>query len=552
MAGIFVEGLSKHPVTSYEAIAAKMDEGNMNKTIGETQMNSTSSRAHTIITIQFRQIVYFKNQKAEKFSVINLVDLAGSEKVSKTGASGDRLKEGCKINQSLTVLGRVINVLAEQSVTIPGKKKEQIPYRDSALTKILRNALGGNSKTIMICSISPATMNYEESLSTLRYADNAKKIQNKAVINESLQDKMIRQLREENETLKAQLQSGGALMSGDPGKNKELIKRLKEQLIANDLAMQDMEKSWEDKLSEQMKIEIQRKLMEDKVVKNDYNIPHVVNLNEDPQLAGKIYYNFQSGNIYIGRKNTIPECKIVLGAIGIRTIHALLSHTKAEGVIEYFVSPINMKKNSISGEEEMIKIDSLPPVPNSNIFVNGEEISVLTTLRHLDRIIFGSTTFFVFKNPREVDPEDSLKEVDWEYAQLEKMEVGEKLKQQEEVERERALKMKEEEKKAKHEAEMVTAKQAYEEMQTKYQDIFTQLEDRQRERELGSELLEKAQGDKTDLEQKVYREYISYIYILYIYIFSIYIYIFYIFYISYISNIAKRPTRDNTKERGGP
>lgn len=136
----------------------------------------------------------------EKLSVINLVDLAGSEKSGQTGAEGQRLKEGCAINQSLTNLGTCISVLADKAT---GKGKNAIvPYRNSSLTRILQNALGGNSKTIMICAISPASMNFEESLSTLRYADRAKKIQNKAVINESPQDKLIRELKAENEKLK--------------------------------------------------------------------------------------------------------------------------------------------------------------------------------------------------------------------------------------------------------------------------------------------------------------------------------------------------------------
>lgn len=112
-----------------------------------------------------------------------MVDLAGSEKADQTGATGDRLKEGCAINKSLTCLGKVIEVLADKCT---GKKSNAIvPYRESALTRILQNALGGNSKTIMICALSPASSNYEETLSTLRYADRAKKIKNQAVINES-------------------------------------------------------------------------------------------------------------------------------------------------------------------------------------------------------------------------------------------------------------------------------------------------------------------------------------------------------------------------------
>lgn len=203
--GVYVEGLSKHPVDSYEAIEALMEEGNKNRTIGATIMNASSSRAHTIISIEFKQREDVGGRKTDKISVINLVDLAGSERASKTGATADRLKEGSAINTSLTVLGLVISKLAERETK--GKGSVVIPYRDSALTRILQNALGGNSKTLMICAISPATDNYDETLSTLRYADQAKKIKNKAIINESEQDKMIRELKEENEKLKATLQN---------------------------------------------------------------------------------------------------------------------------------------------------------------------------------------------------------------------------------------------------------------------------------------------------------------------------------------------------------
>lgn len=127
---------------------------------------------------------------------MNLVDLAGSERVAKTGIDNkDRLKEASNINKSLHTLGRVIESLAEQAAS---KKQLQVPYRESALTRILENALGGNSKTTMICAISPANDNYEETLSTLRYADQTKKIKNKPLINESAVDKLIRELREEN------------------------------------------------------------------------------------------------------------------------------------------------------------------------------------------------------------------------------------------------------------------------------------------------------------------------------------------------------------------
>lgn len=247
--GIFVDGLSKHPVTSYDEIATKMDSGYDNRTIGSTLMNASSSRAHTIVTIEFKQITFVGGKKTAKVSQINLVDLAGSERSSSTGATGDRLKEGCNINKSLLVLGNVINTLADKAM---GKQKNALPpYRDSNLTRILQTALGGNSKTVMICALSPASINYEETLSTLRYADRAKKIQNKAVVNESESDKVVRLLKEENTELKKLIEdlnikimgSGGVIADVD----KTAFLEMKEQYEANNKAMVEMGKKFYNK-----------------------------------------------------------------------------------------------------------------------------------------------------------------------------------------------------------------------------------------------------------------------------------------------------------------
>jgi kinesin family protein 1 len=168
-------------------------------------MNATSSRAHTIIEITYVQKTKTADAKTSKTSIINLIDLAGSERQSKTGATGQRLKEAVGINLSLTTLGQVISALADNA----GGGSKFVPYRNSALTRVLQNALGGNSQTIMICAISPASDNYEETLSTLRYADQAKKIKNKPVVNETETDKLIRSLKDENERLKKMLEGKG-------------------------------------------------------------------------------------------------------------------------------------------------------------------------------------------------------------------------------------------------------------------------------------------------------------------------------------------------------
>lgn len=137
----YAQGLKRVPVGSYGEIERRIEEGTANRTVASTNMNATSSRAHTVVTITFDQIFTTSAGEVKKSSVINLVDLAGSERADSTGATGDRLKEGANINKSLSALGNVISSLAEQS---SGKKKVLIPYRDSVLTKLLQNALGGN------------------------------------------------------------------------------------------------------------------------------------------------------------------------------------------------------------------------------------------------------------------------------------------------------------------------------------------------------------------------------------------------------------------------
>uniref|UniRef100_A0A1I7WJU1 Kinesin-like protein n=1 Tax=Heterorhabditis bacteriophora TaxID=37862 RepID=A0A1I7WJU1_HETBA len=154
--GFYVENLSSVPVNSYKEIEAKISEGTKNRTIAATNMNATSSRAHTIVKIHFNQ----KREKSSggtttKKSEINLVDLAGSERQRDARTEGDRLKEGIVINQSLTTLGRVMKALHEQQNN--RGKKTQIPYRDSVLTCLLKNALGGNSKTIMADDVGDNT-----------------------------------------------------------------------------------------------------------------------------------------------------------------------------------------------------------------------------------------------------------------------------------------------------------------------------------------------------------------------------------------------------------
>ncbi|XP_058493684.1 kinesin-like protein KIF1A isoform X11 [Solea solea] len=207
--GPYVEDLSKLAVTSYNDIQDLMDSGNKARTVAATNMNETSSRSHAVFNIIFTQKRHDaeSDNTSEKVSKISLVDLAGSERADSTGAKGTRLKEGANINKSLTTLGKVISALAEvDSGPNKNKKKKKvesfIPYRDSVLTWLLRENLGGNSRTAMVAALSPADVNYDETLSTLRYADRAKQIRCNAVINEDPNNRLVRELKEEVARLK--------------------------------------------------------------------------------------------------------------------------------------------------------------------------------------------------------------------------------------------------------------------------------------------------------------------------------------------------------------
>ena len=409
--GVFVADLTKYPVSSYEEISNKMEEGYQNRTIGSTLMNNTSSRAHTIVTVEFKQVQAVGKTKSEKLSKINLVDLAGSERANSTGATGERLKEGCNINKSLLILGNVINTLADKA---SGKKKDVLPpYRDSALTRILQNALGGNSKTVMICALSPASINYEETLSTLRYADRAKKIQNKAVINESEHDKVVRLLKEENNDLKKKIEElskkllgGGVVEEVD----KEAFRELKAQYDETQKICESMSKTFSERLEEAKKQD--KELGIEKV---DISKPHLVVLNEDPQLSHKLKYPLNDLPIYVGRKLGNPAPKITLSGIGIKQNHAIFTKGEKEG-------DIILKPN----DKEAIKY----------IFINGKRIKSQDgqILKNKDRIIFGNNTIMLFL---EKSDGKELYEIDWEMAQTELQNELEEQNKLEEMENEK-------------------------------------------------------------------------------------------------------------------
>uniref|UniRef100_A0A915CN57 Kinesin-like protein n=1 Tax=Ditylenchus dipsaci TaxID=166011 RepID=A0A915CN57_9BILA len=315
--GPYVDNLEKMAVCTYEDIFDLMDAGNKARTVAATNMNSTSSRSHAVFTIVLTQKQHDipTNLDTEKVSKISLVDLAGSERAQSTGAEGQRLKEGANINKSLTTLGLVISKLADESSKKKGKgARSVVPYRDSVLTWLLRENLGGNSKTAMIAALSPADVNFDETLSTLRYADRAKQIVCRAKVNEDPNAKLIRELKEEVLRLKSILVQRGIEVteSGEPTANsnarafyseEDTIEQLKtsEKLIAQ------LNETWEEKVR---KTEDIKKIREEELremglatsadgstlgVFSPKKSPHLVNLNEDPLMSECLLYYLKEG-----------------------------------------------------------------------------------------------------------------------------------------------------------------------------------------------------------------------------------------------------------------
>ncbi|KDR15685.1 kinesin-like protein KIF3A [Zootermopsis nevadensis] len=206
--GVYIRDLSGYVVNNADDMERIMTLGNKNRVVGATAMNSQSSRSHAIFTITIENGDVGEDGKQHiKMGKLHLVDLAGSERQSKTGATGMRLKEASKINQSLSTLGNVISALVDG-------KSTHIPYRNSKLTRLLQDSLGGNSKTVMCANIGPADFNYDETISTLRYANRAKNIKNRARVNEDPKDALLRQFQSEIEELRKQLEDVGVTHNG--------------------------------------------------------------------------------------------------------------------------------------------------------------------------------------------------------------------------------------------------------------------------------------------------------------------------------------------------
>ncbi|KAL4164728.1 hypothetical protein KRP22_003469 [Phytophthora ramorum] len=265
--GIYVEQLAELVVRDPADVTRLLEQGNKVRQVAATQMNERSSRSHSCFTIKISskrsQVMAGVQKETCMNAKINLVDLAGSERASKTGATGDRLKEGAAINKSLSALGNVINMLASADKPRKGGggKTAHIPYRDSKLTRLLQESLGGNSLTVMIAAISPADYNYDESLGTLVYANRAKSIKNATKKNEDINEKIIRELREEIEKLRQMVARPTSASSGNP----EMMGQMEETIANLERAKQQ---SWDEKqrLTELYEQERQNSLANEKKI----------------------------------------------------------------------------------------------------------------------------------------------------------------------------------------------------------------------------------------------------------------------------------------------
>lgn len=374
--GPYVDGLSTLAVSSFEEIDSLMAEGNKSRTVAATNMNSESSRSHAVFTITLTCSIYdpMADVCGEKVSKMSLVDLAGSERAVKTGAVGERLKEGSNINKSLTTLGLVISKLADQASGKASKRDKFVPYRDSVLTWLLKDNLGGNSKTIMISTISPSADSYEETLSTLRYADRAKRIVNHAIINEDPNNRIIRELREEVEQLREQLMHA------------TVQTELQERLSESEKLIKEMEQTWEEKLRKTEKIHQERQQTLEKmgisvqssgiaVEKDRY---YLVNLNPDPSMNALLVYYLKEKTL-IGRPDAATKQDIQLLGLGIAPEHAIITIDKENAQLW------------------------MEPLSQAMTYVNGVRVYDRCLLRNGDRILWGNNHFFSLNCPVSKD-----------------------------------------------------------------------------------------------------------------------------------------------------
>ncbi|NXK36537.1 KIF14 protein, partial [Piprites chloris] len=378
--GPYVEGLTVNVVRSYSDIQSWLELGNKQRATAATVMNDKSSRSHSVFTLVMTQtkVEFVNEERCDRrlTSHINLIDLAGSECCAKAQTTGERLKEGVSINKSLLTLGRVISALSKQ---FQNGKKTFIPYRESVLTWLLKESLGGNSQTTMIATVSPAASSTEETLSTLRYAKQACSIINIAKVNEDVNVKLIRELKAEIERMKAAQKSA---LNTDREKYRRYLQEitsLRVELHQQERNMAEMQRAWKEKFeqAEKRKLEDIEELQKAGIAfKMDNHLPNLVNLNEDPQLSEVLLYMIKEGETTVGRCTPNSKHDIQLSGVLIADDHCVIKN--AAGKV------------------------SIIPLREAKTYVNGKCILDPTVLHHGDRVILGGDHYFRFNHPAEV------------------------------------------------------------------------------------------------------------------------------------------------------
>ncbi|KAH8290004.1 hypothetical protein KR018_012516 [Drosophila ironensis] len=416
--GPYVVDLSAHSVDSYSALRNWLAVGNSQRATASTAMNDKSSRSHSIFNIVLNLTDLTSDDglssdtdsgtvsslRQTRRSKISLVDLAGSERISVSGSNGERIREGVSINKSLLTLGKVIAALADSrkagggGPAGSGTPSTFVPYRESVLTWLLRENLGGNSKTVMLATISPASLHVDETLATLRYACKARSIVNRVKVNESPHDKIIRDLRAEVDRLKSlrneyerQRRISGS--SNNPVPRKIIIETsvddtevdaLRQQLAERERELNRAQKSWMEKLKEaedQRKSEL--RLLKRRGLALELTAEQkqacLVNLTADPILSGTLFYLLPQGLVRIGRgrlpgsSNSQPD--IVLDGPLVALQHCTIEHERGG---KLFVTP---------GSEDF------------ETYVNGELLQERRQLFHGDRLVIGGSHYFRISNP---------------------------------------------------------------------------------------------------------------------------------------------------------
>ncbi|XP_015720166.1 stAR-related lipid transfer protein 9 isoform X2 [Coturnix japonica] len=400
--GPYVQGLSQHLVTDYKQVVELLEEGIAKRITAATHIHNASSRSHAIFTIHYTQAILENNLPSEIASKINLVDLAGSERADPSYCK-DRITEGANINKSLVTLGIVISTLAQNSqifsscqsintLTSEGessrvdspstgsvsgsRRPAYIPYRDSILTWLLKDSLGGNSKTIMIATISPASSSYNETMSTLRYASNAKNIINKPRVNEDANVKLIRELREEIDRLKTLLMSF-ELRNSSPWSD-DRDGNLTELVLQNEMKIEQLTKDWTSKWMDRKAImdEYSVDINKEKAgVTIDSSLPHLMAMDDDILSTGVVLYHLREGTTKIGRSDSDQDQDIVLKGRWIEKDHCMIDNNC--GIV------------------------TLRPLQGAYCTVNGCEVTGSCRLSQGALVVLGKSHKFRFNHPAE-------------------------------------------------------------------------------------------------------------------------------------------------------